>query len=164
MNRTSQSSQLNRNKMTTLPVSNLVKSRLEAASKNLSSNKKLRTELRRVMSDRVMKITKCSQQQTVEKINQLKISSPLLTAPKANLTPQAVLSNNLNLANKTLSLVNGSSDTLVTKSINQEKKQETALETNKSVVLQTISNFNSFFFTKLKIYQRKLLMNLFCIS
>jgi hypothetical protein len=35
-------------------------------SNNLT-NKKLRTELRRVMSDRVMKITKFSQQQTLEK-------------------------------------------------------------------------------------------------
>ena len=35
-----------------------------------AGTKKLRTELRRVMSDRVLKITMCSQQQTVEKIKQ----------------------------------------------------------------------------------------------
>jgi hypothetical protein len=34
---------------------------------NNIANKKLRNELRRVMSDRVLKITKCSQQQNVEK-------------------------------------------------------------------------------------------------
>lgn len=33
-------------------------------------SKKLRTELRRVMSDRVLKITRCSQQQSVDKIKQ----------------------------------------------------------------------------------------------
>jgi len=143
MNKASQSSQLNKNKMTSLPISNLVKSRLEVASKNMSTHKKLRTELRRVMSDRVMKITKCSQQQTVEKINQLKISSPLLTAPKSNLLPQSVLSNNLNLANKTLSMINTSCGNPIAKPLNEENKRDATIETNKPIVLQTISNLIS---------------------
>lgn len=138
------SSQLNRNKMTNLPVSNLVKSRLELASKNMSNNKKLRTELRRVMSDRVMKITKCSQQQTVEKINQLKIASPLTVATKSNLIPQAVLSNNLHLANKTLSMISTGCENAAVKPLSEEKSQETTTETNKSVVLQTISNLQTY--------------------
>ena len=137
------SSQLNRNKMTNLPVSNLVKSRLELASKNMSNNKKLRTELRRVMSDRFMKITKCSQQQTVEKINQLKIASPLTVATKSNLIPQAVLSSNLHLANKTLSMISTDCENAAVKPLSDEKCQETTPETNKSVVLQTISNLQT---------------------
>jgi hypothetical protein len=35
---------------------------------NTIANKKLKTELRRVMSDRVLKITKFSQQQNIEKV------------------------------------------------------------------------------------------------
>ena len=151
MNRGSQS-QLNRNKMTTLPpVSNLVKSRLEAASKNMSTNKKLRTELRRVMSDRVMKITKCSQQQTVEKINQLKAAPPPISGPRAihvptKTTPALTVTNlantamapsatNLNTLNK--------SDALSVDPKPDDKKQEQTIETNKSIVIQSISNFVS---------------------
>ena len=147
MNRGSQS-QLNRNKMTTLPpVSNLVKSRLEAASKNMSTNKKLRTELRRVMSDRVMKITKCSQQQTVEKINQLKAAPPVVPAPRinhiasantsaANLT-HAVLSSTANSNGDNLNKVSNVNNQIEAKL--DEKKTENVIENNKSIVLQSIS-------------------------
>lgn len=65
---------LNRNKMTnnhlgspSLASSILNKAPVTPAN---SASKKLRTELRRVMSDRVLRITRCSQQQTVEKIKQ----------------------------------------------------------------------------------------------
>ena len=148
MNRSSQSTQLNRNKMTTLPpVSNLVKSRLEAASKNVSTTKKLRTELRRVMSDRVMKITKCSQQQTVEKINQLKAVPPPVSGTRANHipivpTPAALTATNTAaLATSTNKL-----DTISNSDASVEpklggKKTEHAIETNKSIVIQSISKF-----------------------
>lgn len=61
----SKSSSLSRNKMTTTPV---VGKRSTAASvlAGTSKTSKLRTELRRVMSDRVLKITRCSQQQNVK--------------------------------------------------------------------------------------------------
>ena len=52
------SSNLNKNKLT-LP-----------AGFATPKNNRLRSELRRVMSDRVLKITRCSQQQNVEKIKQ----------------------------------------------------------------------------------------------
>lgn len=50
--------------------SNLM-TRIAMSQANCSpGSKKLRTELRRVMSDRVLKITRCSQQQNVDKIKQ----------------------------------------------------------------------------------------------
>lgn len=56
-------------------LKNLAKAKLSGANGNGSApcvNKKLRTELRRVMSDRVLRISKCSQQQAVDKIKQQK--------------------------------------------------------------------------------------------
>ena len=62
---------MNRNKMTTLTAA--------AATPGANNSKKLRNELRRVMSDRVMKITRCSQQQNVEKVKQRMAVVDLLT-------------------------------------------------------------------------------------
>lgn len=59
---------MNRNKMTT------------TAAATPGNSKKLRNELRRVMSDRVMKITRCSQQQNVEKVKQRMAVVDLLTS------------------------------------------------------------------------------------
>lgn len=50
--------------------SNLMTRIAMSQSNNSPGSKKLRTELRRVMSDRVLKITRCSQKQTVDKIKQ----------------------------------------------------------------------------------------------
>jgi hypothetical protein len=139
MHRGSQS-HLNKNKMTNVPVTNLVKSRLEEASKKMSTQKhKLRTELRRVMSDRVMKITKCSQQATVEKINQLRIGPPVTTLAASRTVTSVVAhtSNNTNLVllNKNSSL---SADKSIIQQNSQEKKPDSPIETNKLIVLQTI--------------------------
>ena len=144
MNRSSQP-QLSRNKMTSLPVSNLVKSRLEAASKNISTNKKLRTELRRVMSDRAMKITKCSQLQTVEKINQLKISSPLVTTSKLNqpsslVSHGTVLTNNPVLTNTNPNTASVNCKSTLGRETSEAEKQKNTIENNKSIVFQSISN------------------------
>jgi hypothetical protein len=56
---------------------------IEQTQTPAACSKKLRTELRRVMSDRVFKITRCSQQQNVEKIKQRLNSSNSLTGENA---------------------------------------------------------------------------------
>lgn len=61
--------------------SNLSKSKLTLpAGFATPKNNRLRSELRRVMSDRVLKITRCSQQQNVEKIKQ-RLDSSTSTTP-----------------------------------------------------------------------------------
>ena len=77
------SSNLSRNKLT-VPV-----------GLSTPKNNRLRSELRRVMSDRVLKITRCSQQQNVEKTKQ-RLDSSTATPPSSNpsLLSTPVLSQN----------------------------------------------------------------------
>jgi hypothetical protein len=97
---------LGRNKMTNSTSKKTAAAVLSGSSKS----SKLRTELRRVMSDRVLKITRCSQQQNVEKIKQRLTSGSenLLTLNSSTLLQQPQQSqhqtngnnNYLNEANK----------------------------------------------------------------
>ena len=105
-------------------LKNLAKAKLSGANGNGAApcvNKKLRTELRRVMSDRVLRISKCSQQQAVDKIKQQKCvqqqqqqqqsvsigtnTAPLLTTSSSTQPPNIPLVSSINMLHNAASTV-----------------------------------------------------------
>jgi hypothetical protein len=83
---------MNRNKMTNTTLTGAL------GSSKSSHRPKLRTELRRVMSDRVMKITQYSQQQQIDKVKQKKNEKTL--SPKNTFQIHAAADVELNCKQK----------------------------------------------------------------